>query len=108
VLAWSAIGVGAAGVLTGAITGALAISKKSKLDDGDCVNRVCWNQTMQDDLNGYSTLKTVSSIGFIAGGVLAATGVVLLVTAPKQDTTTATGPMWVRVGAGNVAAGGQF
>lgn len=108
VLAWSAIGVGAAGVLTGAITGAMAISKKSDLDDGDCVDRVCWNQTMGDDLSSYSTLKTVSSIGFIAGGVLAATGVVLLVTAPKTDATTAARPIWLRVGAGHVAAGGQF
>jgi hypothetical protein len=108
VLAWSAIGVGAAGVLTGAITGALALSKKSELDDGDCVNRVCWNETMKDDLSRYSTLKTVSSIGFIAGGVLTATGVVLLVTAPKAHDTTAGRPIWLRIGATNVAAGGQF
>jgi hypothetical protein len=30
-------------------------------------------------------MRTVSTIGFIAGGVFAATGVTLLLTAPKQQ-----------------------
>jgi len=43
-------------------------------------------------------MRTVSSVGFIAGGVLAATGVVLLVTAPSGGSTQAfVGPQSVGV-----------
>jgi hypothetical protein len=109
VLAWSAIGVGAAGIVTGAITGSMAIAKKGELDDSpDCKNGQCLTSTMQDELDSYSTLRTVSSVGFIAGGVLAATGVVLLATSPRAETQTAERGWWLRVGPGSVVARGRF
>jgi hypothetical protein len=60
ILAWTTIGVGAAGVITGAIAGGLAISKKGDLDDSpDCQNHTCLSSTMQNDLDSYQTLRTV-------------------------------------------------
>jgi hypothetical protein len=109
IFGWSAIGLGAAGLVAGAVTGSLAISKKSKLDDsGDCVGNVCLSSTKQSELDSYATMRTVSSIGFIAGGVLAAAGVVLLVTAPSTDSASAQGGTWVRVSSTGVSAGGRF
>ena len=40
-------------------------------------------------VDSYNTMGTISTIGFVAGGVLAATGVVLVVTAPKSKATVA-------------------
>jgi hypothetical protein len=107
VLAWSAIGLGAAGIATGALTGIVAMAKKGDLEDSpDCVDRMCLRSTMQSELDSYGTLRTISSVGFIAGGVLAATGVVLLVTTPSDARTT--GHLQLRVGPSRVWAEGRF
>lgn len=73
-------GVGVAGIIVGAVTGGMALGKKSDGDvgcsDGDPPR--C-PQASVDARNDGFTLATVSTIGFIAGGVLAAGGVVLFV-----------------------------
>ena len=46
--------------------------------------------SIQSDINDYNTLTTVSTVGFIAGGALAATGVVLWLTAPTASSSGAT------------------
>jgi hypothetical protein len=77
------IGVGAAGLVVGAITGGLAMGKHSALVDA-CPNAAC-PPAEQDNLDSYRTLGLVSTIGFIAGGVLAAAGVVVVLTAPSSS-----------------------
>jgi hypothetical protein len=79
-------GVGVAGLATGAVTGLMAISSLSSQKNdchssapGDCVNHA---QALQDH-DSASTLSTVSTVGFIAGGALLATGAVLFFTAPR-------------------------
>jgi hypothetical protein len=107
VLAWTAIGLGAAGIATGAITGVVAMGKKGDLEDSpDCVERRCLSSTMQSELDSYGTLRTISSVGFIAGGVLAVTGVVLLVTTPSDTRTR--GHLQLRVGPSSLWAEGRF
>ena len=79
-LAFVALGVGGAGLALGGVTGVLALSKKSSLDDNqNCLNGEC-TYAVEDDVNALRTFRTISTIGFIAGGALAATGVVLLLT----------------------------
>jgi hypothetical protein len=74
------IGVGGAALAMGAITGGLALAKHGDLakacPDGHCVNQ-------QDALSSYHTMGLLSTIGFISGGAVAATGVVLAIVAPK-------------------------
>jgi hypothetical protein len=77
-LGWSAVGVGAAGLVVGSVLGIMAIQKKS---DFDCTGSVCRESTAT--LQSYNELRVPSTVALIAGGVLSATGVVLLVTAPK-------------------------
>jgi hypothetical protein len=72
-----AIGVGGAGLIVGAVTGGLAMGKHSKLED-NCPGGQC-PPDQQDNLDSFHTLGTVSTVGFIAGGVLAAAGIVLVV-----------------------------
>jgi hypothetical protein len=60
----------------------------------------------KDDLDTFSTAATIS---FIAGGALAATGFILLLTAPDEPSATAHGLTIVpMVGLGSIGAAGTF
>lgn len=106
-LGFVGIGVGAAGLVMGAVTGGLALSKRSalleKCPDGHCPKGS--EAANQSAIDGYNTMGTVSTVGFIAGGALAVTGVVLLVTAPKARRTGLVSPV---IGVGYLGAEGKF
>lgn len=103
-LAYVALGAGAAGLVLGGVTGALALGKKSSLDDDPaCQNDQC-TYAAEDDVKSLRTFRTVSTIGFVAGGVLAATGVVLLVTAKPSSSQR----LSLAIGAGHVRLAGSF
>ncbi|MEI9942001.1 MAG: hypothetical protein WDO69_32715 [Pseudomonadota bacterium] len=70
--AFVAFGIGAAGLVAGSITGALALGKAS-----DCPNKVCENQA---DLDSARTMATVSTISFGVGIAGVAVGTILLLT----------------------------
>ena len=103
-----ALGVGAAGLLVGGITGGMAVSKHGELSescsDGHCPKGS--EPQFGSSIDSYNTLGTLSTIGFIAGGALAATGVVLIFMAPKKMTTQAT--ITPLVGLGFFGAKGSF
>ena len=87
-LGWISLGIGGVGVATGTVAGLLALSKRSTLrNSGACSDdlRHC-DPGEQSAIDSYNTWRVVSSVGFISGGVLAATGVTLLLTSPKQST----------------------
>lgn len=103
-LGWIGIGVGAAGLVVGGVTAGLASGKKSTIDsDPNCQSNHC-APSESGLVNSYNQLRTVSSIGFIAGGVLAVTGVTLLLTAPHP--TQAGAGLWF--GVGSVGVAGRF
>jgi hypothetical protein len=78
-----ALGAGGVGLVVGGITGGIALGKKNDIDaNANCRDNRC-APSEADQVDSYNALRTVSSVGFIAGGVLAAAGVVLLVTAPS-------------------------
>jgi len=79
---WAMIGVGAAGVATGSITGAMAIAKWSGAAT-KCPNGVCPTAADRSAFIGAGTLADVSTGTYIAGGVGLAAGLVLLLTAPR-------------------------
>lgn len=83
-LGWVTVAVGGAGLIFGGVTGGLAISKKSALDDTPgCTGNAC-PTNQQGKVDSYNSMRTFSTVGFIAGGVVAATGVVLVLTAPSS------------------------
>ena len=75
VVGWTALGVGAAGVAVGGLATVMMLSKQSSI--GTCPNNICSSE-QRGNVNSYNTWRTVSSVGFIAGGVLAATGATLV------------------------------
>jgi len=77
------LGIGGAALLVGGITGILAIDKHGELEDR-CPNSKC-PPDQEDGLSKYRTMGTVSTVGFIATGVFAVTGTILLLTAPSDD-----------------------
>lgn len=88
-LAWVALGVGGAGLAAGAITGVLALGKRSDMKDsaGCDIDRNECLASERSTVDSYQTLRMVSGVSLIAGGVLAATGVTLLLTtsaSPKR------------------------
>lgn len=93
--AYGAIGVGAAGIVVGAVTGFVALSAASTYkegkDSGDCVVPAggtaarCASSRYVDAFDRAGTFSTVSTVAWIAGAVIGAGGVVLLVTAPRGE-----------------------
>jgi hypothetical protein len=82
---WSSVvlAVGTAGLAFGGVTGFLAHNQHQKLQDSGLCSDGCPTLLANDvdKLHGY---RTMSTVGFIAGGVLTAAGVVLWVSAPAS------------------------
>lgn len=82
----AALGVGAAALATGAVTGILALGRASVIEDPDhCDADLRCDQEGVDAAEAGGTLATVSTIGFVAGAVAAAAGVVLILLPPAED-----------------------
>lgn len=83
-LGWVAIGAGGVGVALGGVMGGLALSKHSSIDDSGLCNNGHCPPEQQSEIDRLNSFRLVSTVGFIAGGALAATGVVLLLTTPTN------------------------
>lgn len=96
------LGTGAAGLIFGGVMGVLAVGKKNIVDE-HCTGLNC-------DADGFAavnqgrTFGNSSTVGFAAGGVLAAVGAVLIITAPKSSPKTS----WLTGIGATATAGGAF
>ncbi len=93
VLGWIGIGVGAAALGAGAVTGVLALDQANHLT---CPNDVCSGGDV-GRLDSALSLATASTILLGAGGALAVTGVILLLTSPSEK-TSARAPLETQLG----------
>ena len=75
------MGIGGVGVVTGVITGALALGDHSTLSSA-CKGGTC-PSTESGELSSYHTVGGVSTVAFVVGGVGVAAGAVLLLLQPK-------------------------
>ena len=87
-LAYVSAGAAVVALVVGGVTGGLAISSQNKAD-GDCTGAVCRTPEGLDANDRAHTFATVSTIGLVAGGVLAATSVVLFLASPRASQTAA-------------------
>jgi hypothetical protein len=81
-IAFAIGGAGVAGVIVGSIFGAVASSKWSAAKN-DCGAGCGPTAPAQSEKNTASSDATISTVAFVVGGVLAAGGVVLYLTAPS-------------------------
>ena len=90
--AFAAFGVGGVGLVMGAITGGLALGKKSTVDQNCGIggDPTACNHTGATAADGLKTLGTVSTVGFVLAGVGVGAGLALFFTEPKPQTATAT------------------
>jgi hypothetical protein len=75
--------VGVAGLIVGGVMGGLAMGEQSDAEEL-CPNGRC-SAEGNDARTSAGTFADVSTAAFIAGGVLAAAGVVIIIVAPKGD-----------------------
>jgi hypothetical protein len=101
--AYVALGVGAVGLGVGAITGIIALGKKSDLDSA-CKNKVCPSNAQQDTIDSGKTFGTVSTVGFVVGIVGAGVGTYLLLAggSSSSSTSAASNPLRVKIGSARV------
>jgi hypothetical protein len=99
--------VGGAGLVVGAVTGLLMLSKQSDLST-TCPNHVC-GPSRYGDLDSANALATTSTVAFVVGGVGVVVGVVaLLVGKPSATTAPARAAVQPWIGAGTAGVRGSF
>jgi hypothetical protein len=105
-VAYVSLGIGGASLIVGGVAGALALSKHSQLSDacaGGCP------PSEQAALDSYHRLGTIADVGFIVGGIGLAAGVILLVTHPKDTSTSTAKTKWSPyIGVGSAGVSGVF
>jgi len=79
-------GIGGAMLITGIITGAASKKKQSELDDL-CTDKACDDTSYKGIVDKRDTLALTTDIMLIGGGVLAATGVIILIAGNKKQET---------------------
>lgn len=99
---------GGAALVFGGVTGAVAMGKWSDLEDEGCDDGRCPTDDgpSSGDVDSYNGMRSLSTIGFVAGGALAAGGAVLLFTAPTQKSKQSA--LSLRLGPGSAALAGKF
>jgi len=109
-LVFVGFGVGAAGIIAGAVTGALSLSKTSSLKD-QCANGIC-PPNKAEDISSATTLANVSNISFAVGALGAAAGVVgiFVLSGSSGDKKPVSGGVRVMpaIGPGSVGVIGVF
>ena len=109
-LAYVLLGVGGVGVITGSVTGLLALGKKGDLD---CPEKQCSGDSA-DDLDSANTMATISTIGFAVGLPAAAVGTILLLTGSSSSEKSGSKTKQKHfaatpyVGVGNAGVSGTF
>jgi hypothetical protein len=99
------VGVGGAVLVMGAVFGGLALG-----DHSDLANK-CTNgcpASAQSEIDGYHTKGAVSTVGFIAGPVLAAAGLVMVLVAPSSSKKSTSASITPYIGFGSFGAFGRF
>jgi hypothetical protein len=73
-LVWAGLGVGVVGLGVGTVTGILALGKSSTVKN-ECSGTTC-PLSAKNDVDSGRTVATISTIGFVVGGVGAAVAAV--------------------------------
>jgi hypothetical protein len=108
VMTYVAFGVGAAGLVTGGITGGLFLRKRADLSD-ECEGLKCRRESGKK-IETYRSFGTASAVGMAVGVAGLGAGLVMLLTEPKAEETASNAKLRVRplIGLGVLGAEGTF
>jgi len=102
VVGWVLVGVGGAAAVGGGILSAVAMGRLHQLD---CPDNLC-QPSQQDDVDAYNGLRLPAGFLLVGGGLLAATGVAIVLNAPADHEETASTTL--SLGPGFVGLRGTF
>jgi hypothetical protein len=100
------LGVGGAGLALGVVSGVLMLGHRSKLEDG-CAGDLC-PASLEDEMDAFTTWRTVSFVGYGVGIVGVGAGVALLLTAPRGPSAEQSARVVPWVGPGEIGLTGSF
>jgi hypothetical protein len=104
ILTYGAFGLGAAAIVVGVATGIAAGSKHSALEN-ECTGNNC-PASAQSDLDGFHSLRTASTVGYIVGVAALVGGATLWLTAPnKSNSAAAAAGIWIAPSSTGVTGG---
>jgi hypothetical protein len=104
VVAWTALGLGAAGVVVGSVFG---LKSKAKHDDAKACGTTCPDVPSHDANQDALKFGNISTVAFIVGAVGIASGVTLWLTA-KPSQASSSSSAQVGVGLGSLQFRGSF
>lgn len=105
--AWVVLGVGAAGLIVGGISGAIAFADESSAR-GQCTGSAC-RPAAQGDIDASKTAGDVSTTAFVVGGAAVLTGAVLYFVRGKHGAAPAPATSTqLLLGPGSVGLAGAF
>jgi hypothetical protein len=97
---WVSVGAGAAGLVTFAVTGAIALDRKSSLD---AVCRPGCPPSAADDIDSFRTMRTISYVSLAAGVAAIGIGGYVLLSGSRDSAHVG-----VSIGPGMASVGGAF
>jgi hypothetical protein len=110
-LVYGGFGVGAAGLITGAVAGVTHLNKVSTIKQEYCGGGTTCQPGYQAQLDSARPLATVSTVGFIVGAAGVGAGVVgLLLSGPAAEHAAEGRHPWIapEVGVGSIGVSGGF
>ncbi|HET7538451.1 MAG TPA: hypothetical protein VFK05_01220 [Polyangiaceae bacterium] len=104
IVAWTALGLGAAGIVVGSVFGLKSISKH---DDAKACAATCPDLPSYEANEDARKFGTISTVAFVVGAVGVASGVTLWLTAKPNQTSSSAVPRF-GIGLGSVRLQGVF
>ncbi|HEY3254113.1 MAG TPA: hypothetical protein VGJ91_09205 [Polyangiaceae bacterium] len=104
VLAWTALGLGTAGIVVGTVFG---LKSKASHDDAKACSATCPDVPSHDANEDALKFGNISTVAFIVGGVGLASGVTLWLTAKPSQASSSASPR-VGLGLGSLQLRGTF
>lgn len=99
--------LGVVGVGVGSYFGLRAIAKNKQSNEEGCSGNLCTEDAAATRRSAASA-GTISTVAFLAGGAALATGVVLLLTAPRAAESRPAAGVWLAPGVARIDLGASF
>ncbi|MFC1641626.1 tol-pal system YbgF family protein [Myxococcota bacterium] len=96
-LGWVGLGLGVVGIATGIATGVVATDQHQTLSERCDPDNVC-PPRYHGLVDTFRVFEAVSTVGYVVGGLGAAAGFTLLLTAPDEPTAQRSGQIALRAG----------